>query len=438
MAWPPPPTQPGTARRPSPSTSLLRLNAAAAAENVAFSPVSVHAALAQLLAFLGAPSAKELTDFGRIVTHRVLADRSGLGDSSGELADAFRDLVQVESYESDSDVESYYSDVECDELVARRFTEKVAFSGPRILFGGGIWVDASRVELTDAFRKVATESYKSEARTVSFTKEREEAVKMINQWVKKATENLIDTIISPDAMDDETDLVLANAVYFKGECGVATQLVPSLNGFKVLKLPYKPGRKEVESGPGKPSRGHSTTDEATQYSMFIFLPDKKDGIATMVDMVTAAPAFMYGILDEMNKKYVYVKLPKFKITFNWEQLGDALNQLGLTLPFSPEAADLSGMYEEEENGGDNGSRRLLAVSKVAHMTVVEVNELGTEAAAVTRVGLVGGGYPPSDMVEVIADHPFTFIIMDVWRHRIRRARPRPYQVMRVRFQLLHI
>ncbi|GJN25298.1 hypothetical protein PR202_gb13107 [Eleusine coracana subsp. coracana] len=349
MAWPPPPTQPGTARRPSPSTSLLRLNAAAAAENVAFSPVSVHAALAQLLAFLGAPSAKELTDFGRIVTHRVLADRSGLGDSSGELADAFRDLVQVESYESDSDVESYYSDVECDELVARRFTEKVAFSGPRILFGGGIWVDASRVELTDAFRKVATESYKSEARTVSFTKEREEAVKMINQWVKKATENLIDTIISPDAMDDETDLVLANAVYFKGEwlrpfryCLTRRDTFHRLDGSC---------RKEVESGPGKPSRGHSTTDEATQYSMFIFLPDKKDGIATMVDMVTAAPAFMYGILDEMNKKYVYVKLPKFKITFNWEQLGDALNQLGLTLPFSPEAADLAACTRKKRTVG---------------------------------------------------------------------------------------
>ncbi|GJN04542.1 hypothetical protein PR202_ga22100 [Eleusine coracana subsp. coracana] len=93
-----------------------------AVENIAFLPVSVHgvlalvaagargATLAQLLAFLGAPSAAELADFGHIVTHRVLADRWGLHDTSGELADAFRDLVEVESYESDS---------ECDELVTR-------------------------------------------------------------------------------------------------------------------------------------------------------------------------------------------------------------------------------------------------------------------------------------------------------------------------------
>jgi len=102
--------------------------------NVAFSPVSVHAALAltaagargatraQLLAFLGAPSAEGLADFGRRVADRVLADRSDAG-------------------------------------------------GPRVLFGGGVWVDAACGGLTDAFRDVAAEAYKSEARTVSFTDE---------------------------------------------------------------------------------------------------------------------------------------------------------------------------------------------------------------------------------------------------------------------------
>ena len=107
----------------------------ATAANVAFSPVSVHAALAlaaagargatlaQLLAFLGAPSAEALAGFGRrVIAGSVLADMSGRG-------------------------------------------------GPRVLYGGGAWVDASRGGLTDAFRDVAAESYKSEARTVSFSKE---------------------------------------------------------------------------------------------------------------------------------------------------------------------------------------------------------------------------------------------------------------------------
>lgn len=40
----------------------------------------------------------------------------------------------------------------------------------------------------------------------------EEAVTMINEWVKKATNGLIETMISSDDIDTETDLVLANAV----------------------------------------------------------------------------------------------------------------------------------------------------------------------------------------------------------------------------------
>ncbi|CAD6253453.1 unnamed protein product [Miscanthus lutarioriparius] len=78
--------------------------------------------LAQLLAFLGAPSAEELVDFGHHIADRVLADRSGAG-------------------------------------------------GPRVLFGGGVWIDAAHGGLTDAFRDVAAEVYMSEATTVRFAEE---------------------------------------------------------------------------------------------------------------------------------------------------------------------------------------------------------------------------------------------------------------------------
>ncbi|CAN6363218.1 unnamed protein product [Urochloa humidicola] len=144
--------------------------AAAGGGNVAFSPVSVHASLAlvaagergatlaQLLAFLGAPSAEALAGFDRdVVARRVLAD------------------------------------------------DRASSGGPRVLFGGGLWVDASRGGLADAFRPVAAECYKSDARTVSFAKEPEEAVKMINEWVKKATDNIVDNVITAGKVGAATD-----------------------------------------------------------------------------------------------------------------------------------------------------------------------------------------------------------------------------------------
>lgn len=371
----------------------------AAGKNVAFSPVSVHAGLAlvaagaggatqaQLLSFLGAPTADGLAAFGRRVSERVLADRADSG-------------------------------------------------GPRVLFGGGVWIDESRGGLKKAFQDIAAKSYKSEARTVSFTEEPEEAVEMINSWVKKATNNLIDSMISRSDITADTDLVLANAVYFKGSwldpfnfCSTSpgkfhrldgshvepsfmsklkTMYISCMDGFKVLKLPYGPeGEYEsIQGTPYKIHRGPRATsvksDNATQFSMFVFLPDKRDNISTMVDLITSAPGYLYSVLPT-ETKLVSLELPKLEISFDWN-LGKDLRQLGLTLPFSAEVGDLRGMYKNDDG-------RPTFLTKVAHKAVIKVNEEGTEAAAV-MTSLRGGGGPPPDMVEFVADHPFTFMIIE--------------------------
>ncbi|TVU24992.1 hypothetical protein EJB05_27465, partial [Eragrostis curvula] len=178
-------------------------------------------------------------------------------------------------------------------------------------------------------------------------------------------------------------------------------------------------RRCVQDEAEQPVRGHGGTAKAksppspdvaedTQYNMFVFFPDDHDGISTMVDVVTAAPAFLYGILAEMKKKPVNIKLPKFNISFSWNELKRDLCQLGLSLPFSAEAGDLRGMCKEDNIAV---SRRPTFLSKIAHKAIVKVNESGTEAAAATP-SLRGGGGPPPDLVEFIANHPFTFFIME--------------------------
>ncbi|KAF0896706.1 hypothetical protein E2562_027051 [Oryza meyeriana var. granulata] len=242
---------------------------------------------------------------------------------------------------------------------------------------------------------------------------------MINEWVKKATDNLIDSIISP------TDIILANAVYFKGEWldpfNWLFTRVSCLDGFKVVKLPYKRGwlpararltrslkRRRSCGGDAVANPATPGAEDAhdTKYSMFVFLPDKRDGLATMVDVITAAPSYVYSLLAKMGTRPVAIELPKFEIKFTRDNLKSDLCRLGLSLPFSPEVADLRGMYEEDGDGG-----RPTFLIKVAHTAVVKVNEMGTEAAAVT-LAMRGGGGPPPDMVEFVADHPFTFFIME--------------------------
>ncbi len=90
-------------------------------------------------------------------------------------------------------------------------------------------------------------------------------------------------------------------------------------------------------------------------------------------------------------------MPKFKLEYE-KELNDMLSQLGMGIAFSHQA-DLSYMIE-----GKTG----LAISEVKHKTFVEVNEEGTEAAAVTSVGIVLTSTPPT----VRIDKPFVFMIRE--------------------------
>ncbi|ONI06124.1 hypothetical protein PRUPE_5G042100 [Prunus persica] len=132
------------------------------------------------------------------------------------------------------------------------------------------------------------------------------------------------------------------------------QFISAFDGFKVLKLPYK-----------------QAYDEKRRFCTCLFLPDEKDGLPALVERVCSEP----GFLDR--------HIPYFKDEVVW----GILEQLGLKLPFH-----LTEMVEAPP-GQDP------FVSKMLHKAVIEVNEEGTEVAAVT-------------VTNFVADHPFLFLIRE--------------------------
>ncbi|CAN6173831.1 unnamed protein product [Urochloa humidicola] len=301
--------------------------------------------------------------------------------------------------------------------------------GPRVAFACGVWHDESRA-LKPAYRAAAAASYKAETRAVDFRHKPEEARKTINSWVARATSNLIDSVLEAGSVREDTGVVLANAIYFKGKWEVpfskdatgvekfyllggaavdaplmrrwGRQLVAVHGGFKVLKLPYTAAPRSgqlIIKGSVVPS-----------FSMCVFLPDERDGLWRLVDQIASRPGFLRDHLPTEKVMVGKFRLPKLKTSFADDKLASTLKEMGLKVTFDPARANLSGMAE------DGGSGMPLVIEEVIHKAVIEVNEEGTEATAVSvahmRYSMCAPLKLPLEMVDFVADHPFAFFVID--------------------------
>ena len=106
------------------------------------------------------------------------------------------------------------------------------------------------------------------------------------------------------------------------------------------------------------------------------------------------------ILPRFRDREGTLALPRFKLDYD-VTLNDPLKALGMRQAFDDDA-DFSAMADEP-----------LFVSKVKQKSFVEVNEEGTEAAAVTTVTMTTAAmFRPEKPFEMIVDRPFLFVIGD--------------------------
>ncbi|XP_071677250.1 putative serpin-Z8 [Lolium perenne] len=399
-----PTAQSGSAGLAALSAGLARCLAKEnAGSNLVFSPLSIYAALAllaagargdtkdEILRILGASSRRQLRKFVSGVAQDALTDQSGSG-------------------------------------------------GPRVAFACGVWSDLT-CPLKAAYRSTVVDKFKAEASNVDFIHNKEAARGQINAWVANATRNLIDSVFGPGSITRLTRVVLGNAIYFKGkwdepfnkkctrnrhfylldggdvdvpfmESG-SSQFIAVYDGFKVLKLRYKmaqaPGYAKVSSDSKKRKKASSESDghKHTRFSMCIFLPDARDGLPDLINTIANQHGFLHEHLPKKKVEVNNFRLPRFKLSFE-SSVVTILKKLGLELPFGAEA-DLSRMVERNESGLP------LVVGDVIHKAVIEVNEEGTKAAAITMVNIVlfsAIRRPPPHRVDFVADHPFAYFIVE--------------------------
>ena len=232
---------------------------------------------------------------------------------------------------------------------------------------------------------------------------------MINKWVAEKTNNKITEIVSADAVDALTRLVLVNAVYFKGDWlkmfNVNSTRDEDFHVSQNESVNVKMMHLKSKFNYGVNAKLHCQAIElpyaGENLSMFILLPDQAvTSLSEVEEKLTSDD--LVNIMEKFQMSSVKVKLwlPRFKLDEKLS-LSKMLAAMGMSDLFKPGVADLTGI---------DGSKELY-VSHVVHRAVVEVNEEGTEAAAATAVVMQ---FRSAVIRNIIfrANHPFLFFIQD--------------------------
>ncbi|MDH3495730.1 MAG: serpin family protein [Gemmatimonadota bacterium] len=232
------------------------------------------------------------------------------------------------------------------------------------------------------------------------------AVTTINAWVNTQTRGRITQIVEPPIPGDAL-AYLINAIYFKGDwtyqfdrgntapapfqlADGTTRQVATMRSTEPIPIRYaRVGTVTV----GELAYGGDA------YRMTIVVPDDPSDLRTLAANLTAGQWDAW--LAAVDTLSLLVHLPRFQLSYE-RSLKDDLAALGMAIAFCDDPAqnfDFTRMFAGPERA---------CITQVRHKTFVDVNEEGTEAAAVTSVEIGVTSAPPMFLV----DRPFLFAIRE--------------------------
>ncbi|XP_058791549.1 serine protease inhibitor 3/4-like isoform X4 [Phymastichus coffea] len=264
---------------------------------------------------------------------------------------------------------------------------------------------AEGLTLKPKYKQLTADNFRSEASQIKVEQPTESA-NLVNGWVKERTHDKIQEIVKPDDINPDTRMLLLNAVYFKGKWAQKfkkestedrTFHLDEKNEKKVPTM-YNMGEYFYGELPDLKARFIELPYENKYLKMVIIVPDEINGLNNILNNLES---FNYTRLASSgSKRDVHLHLPKFKIESSID-LREPLSQMGMSNMFS-DSADFSGI-----------SNVPLKVAKVLQKAYIEVNEEGSEAAAVTGIWMIDSAMPgpPLFIEELHVNRAFYFSIL---------------------------
>ncbi|KAK5650358.1 hypothetical protein RI129_001387 [Pyrocoelia pectoralis] len=253
------------------------------------------------------------------------------------------------------------------------------------------------------YNDIVVNKFKSEIESIDFVSHN--AASNMNEWVEKKTHNKITNLINQDDLDEDSRLMILNAMYFKGEW---------IKGFKESNTEPKPFflnsthyiDTDMMSNKGSYKYYEDTELKAkfleipykgNDVSMIIALPDKPEDINTLENNmdIVLKPKFQHLV-------NINIRIPKFEVkeSIKFKKI---LQSLGAVLPFE-DGANFNAMLSAE-------SPEQLKIAEIVQKAVIEVDEKGTVAAASSAAQMQN--WRAAKILPdtyFYADHPFIFFL----------------------------
>ena len=278
--------------------------------------------------------------------------------------------------------------------------------GIELTLADSVWLDEA-LEAAQAWTEQIEGEYQGEIYHTDL--DTRKAMEDINAWAEEKTQGLVKEFLNTP-MAEEARLCLLNALYLKADWqssfdGYATRenIWYREDGTeKQVDTMHKRGDFDYVADEGMD--GVILPFQGEELVFLALRPRQGQTVRELYGQLT--PERLSGLITGREERLMNVALPKFTVSCDRE-ITDALQRLGVERAFVPGLADFSGI------GADvNGLP--LSISLVRQKAVLELNEEGVKAGAVTQVEmLAGSGMPAEEAIEMTLDHPFVYLILDL-------------------------
>ena len=219
---------------------------------------------------------------------------------------------------------------------------------------------------------------------------------VINQWASDHTEGMVKEVLTENEFKPYEVSYMLNALYFKG-CW-SSPFVPE----KTSREPF--GTNDVVDMMWKPYTTFTYADNDcfqsvvlpygnTGYNMTVMLPHEDKTIEDVLASLSGDKWPLHGEEYEVD-----LKLPRFETTTS-QDLKDIMSALGMPSAFIEELADFPYFCN-----------RPVFIELMKQVAKIQVDEKGTEAAAVTVIGYGETSMPST--AEFHANRPFLYVISE--------------------------